>query len=121
MKTRRILTGYTVQLSDAPLITCTEGREDDRDWFARHHGRNYRIRKPRGGEIDLFKEIPRGCRALVVVRQFEPGARMRCSVCWRGSLPLDAEHVAKRLFAEAASHNPAWIAAAERAVKDGLL
>jgi hypothetical protein len=74
------------------------GPVDDRAWFARHIGRNHRIRKPIGAERLLLTPSA-GFKPMVVVKQIEPGTRMRVPFSWRrGAVLLNAEAIAERLF-----------------------
>jgi hypothetical protein len=74
------------------------GADDDREWFARHHGRNHRLRKPIGVSEHLVAPRVDGARAIVLVRQVEPGSRCRAFSAVRGPMPLNSEAVAERLF-----------------------
>jgi len=77
------------------------GSTNDRAWFARHIGRNHRIRKPIGSE-HLFVEHRHGFKPMIVVKQIEPGMRLRMAVCWRRGEPLlNGEAWGERLFASA--------------------
>jgi len=49
---------------------------DDRDWFKQHRKRSHRMRAPFPGELDGV-EIPAGRKVIMLVRQVEPGRRMR--------------------------------------------
>ncbi len=100
------VTGATVQFGGKQLLACTKGLEDDRAWFARHHGRAHRIRRPLGGERKLPPPPPRGFKRLIVVRQIKPGSRIRLDLGWRGAPPLNAEGVAAEIFAVAAEGHP---------------
>lgn len=111
-------TGMTVQVGD-PLILCDKGCANDSDWFGRHHGRNHRIRPPIGGERDSLPPGPPKCTPIIVVRQLEPGARVRVQ-CWVKSRPLNSEALARRLFDAAAEGWPA-VAAIEAAVRERRL
>jgi hypothetical protein len=74
---------------------------DDREWFARHFGRNHRSRRPIGGERPLVSAPP-GFKAMVVVRQLESGSRGRIPFAWhRGEPLLNSEATAKQLFWQA--------------------
>jgi hypothetical protein len=74
------------------------GSADDRAWFARHHGRNHRIRKPIGAERLLF-EPGRGFKPMIVVRQLTVGQRGRVPFGWpKGEPLLNAESIAARVF-----------------------
>jgi hypothetical protein len=86
---RRHLDGYTLQFG-GPRSPCIRGLEDDPAWFARYHGRNHRIRQPIGGEVDSLAGGPPRFKPLVIVRQVEPGARIRVA-CWVRRQPLNSE------------------------------
>jgi hypothetical protein len=64
-----------------PAYLCAEGIERDRAWFERHHGRNHYFRSPIGGEAASLEGGPPGWLPIIVVRQVEPGARIRAA-CW---------------------------------------
>jgi hypothetical protein len=93
--------GWTIQLGGGPLVTCTRAIENDRRWFATHHGR--------------------GFRTLIVVRQVQPGSRIRLDFAWRGSAALlNSETLAAEVFAVAAKGCP-WVAEVERLIRRGAL
>ena len=91
----------------AQAIDFAAGSADDRAWFERHHGRNHRLRKPIGGEYLLVRPS-RGFKPMVVVKQLEPGSRVRAPFGWRRGEPSDQRRsVAERLF---------WLNVADRDV-----
>jgi hypothetical protein len=49
---------------------------DDRQWFKQSSGRSHRMRPPFPGELDGVK-LPAGRKVVVLVRQIEPGKRVR--------------------------------------------
>jgi hypothetical protein len=107
----------TFQLGGPHLIACAKGSDDDRAWFVRHHGRNHRLRKPIGRERALRGGgWPRRVKAMIVVRQVKPGARIRLEVGVRGT-PLNAEEIARQLF-ELAAEDTTWVADVEQAIRD---
>ena len=118
------ITGYTIQFG-SPTIPCAKGVEDDREWFARHYGRNYRLRKPIGGEIAALelerstRGVRPGWRPCMLVRQVEPGTRIRAA-CYVRRWPLNSETVASEMFAEITADDP-WTAKVEALVREGKL
>jgi hypothetical protein len=79
-----------------------DGSDDDRAWFARHHGRSHRIRKAVGSELRMV-EPKRGFKPMVAVQQIAPGERIRAPFGWRKGEPLlNSEAVAGRMFRLAA-------------------
>jgi hypothetical protein len=78
---------------------------DDRRWFAAHPGRAHRMREPYRKEWDgLPVDAAPGHRLVTIVRQFEPGARMRLPYMLPEGLdPSTAtEHMAHAFFAAVA-------------------
>jgi hypothetical protein len=76
-------------------------KEDDREWFAQNPSRTHRIRLPFSGECDAeAANVPAGHTLIVLVRQVEPGIRMRPALCCNANLlPLpDDEAAAHALF-----------------------
>ena len=76
-------------------------KDDDRKWFERNPRRAHRVRPPFPGEYDAeAAETPPGHVLIVLVRQVEPGRRIRSAVSLNaGLLPLpDDEAVAHALF-----------------------
>jgi hypothetical protein len=70
-----IITGTTVQYGTGPLILCDQGFINDREWFAHHHGRNYRIRSPIGEEqasLEAEQKAHPRLKPCVLVRQVKP-------------------------------------------------
>jgi len=53
-------------------------KTDDREWFAQNRGRSHRMRMPFPGELDGV-EIPAGRKVIMLVRQVEPGRRLRAA------------------------------------------
>jgi hypothetical protein len=53
-------------------------KDDDREWFERNPTRSHRMRVPFPGELDGV-EIPAGRKVIMVVRQVEPGQRLRAA------------------------------------------
>ena len=100
------VSGCTFQVGGEDLIACTAGLEDDRAWFARHHGRSHRIRKPLGAERTARPLPQKGFKRLVVVRQVRPGSRIRTPFDWRGPTPINSEAVAAQIFGRAARNHP---------------
>ena len=97
--------GYTLQFGDAPLIACPEAIADDRAWFGRNVARSHRIRSPIGSERDFFKDNPSQLKRFVIVRQVEPGARIRLSAR-APQRPLNSEQLGRSLFDQLAADWP---------------
>jgi len=76
-------------------------KSDDRDWFERNRERSHRARMPFPGEADKeAAKTPAGHALIVLVRQVEPGTRLRAAVFVDANfLPLpDDEAVVHALF-----------------------
>jgi hypothetical protein len=79
------------------LISSSEepGSLDDARWFEEHPDRSHRLRVATPGEFDGLgseKCLPEGAIELCLVRQIEPGRRLRCSVgVMADAPPADAE------------------------------
>lgn len=71
--------------------------ERDRDWFATHHGRRFRIRPPAPVELAMMGESP-GLKPMILVAQVEPGQRFRLPFRWReGEVLLNADAIGEAL------------------------
>jgi hypothetical protein len=84
-------------------------KDDDRQWFEQNPSRAHRIRPPFPGEADeAVAEAPAGCQLLMLVRQIEPGRRVRARYCLDTRLlPLpDDETAAHALFEIAVENEP---------------
>ena len=65
---------------------------DDRDWFERNQERSHRARMPFPGELDEeAAKTPAGHALIVLVRQVEPGSRLRAAVYLNADLPPTAD------------------------------
>jgi hypothetical protein len=76
-------------------------KANDRDWFERNPKRSHRVRIPFPGElVEEAAKVPTGKARLMLVRQLEPGSRLRPNLCLDADLlPLpDDEAVAHALF-----------------------
>jgi hypothetical protein len=87
----------------APNVTLLDHpwKDDDRRWFERNTQRSHRVRMPFPGEADKeAAEIPAGDALIMLVRQVEPGRRLRAAVTFDvGFLSLpDDEATAHALF-----------------------
>ena len=84
------------------------GSDSDRDWFASHVGRNYRIRPEIAGERFVSPPPAAGCQRLIVVRQIKVGVRLKGSVDLPGiiSPPLNSESRAGALYREVLARTP---------------
>src|SRR5262245_16450898 len=82
----------TVTLLDYPW------KDDDRNWFKQNPERTHRARAPSPGEVEI--EAPAGHAPIMLVRQVEPGYRLRGEVYLNANfLPLpDNEAVVHALF-----------------------
>jgi hypothetical protein len=85
--------------------------QTDRDWFEKHKKRSHRIRPVLPGELEQLDRFPaehmsvlRGLARegklnfCVVVRQLEPGVRMRVLSGWKSPNVPDDEYFAHALF-----------------------
>jgi hypothetical protein len=84
-------------------------KKDDRDWFERHPGRSHRARFPFDGEVGEELVAPEGHRLLVLLRQVEPGKRIKVGFFISDELLLpvpDVEAVAHALFDIATRREP---------------
>jgi hypothetical protein len=85
--------------------------QNDRDWFGQHKHRSHRIRPALPGELDQVDGFPADhmnvLKALaregklnfcVVVRQIEPGVRIRVLSAWKSPDLPDDEYFAHALF-----------------------
>jgi hypothetical protein len=91
-------------------ITAPDVEAEDATWFAQHPGRTYRARHalPDEGETAAFAHgdfYEEGARCVVIVRQIEPGKRIRWCVYIPASetgraivLPPDNDRTISRLF-----------------------
>jgi hypothetical protein len=82
-------------------------KDDDRKWFERNPHRPHRVRMPFPGEADKeAANLPAGQALIMLVRQVQPGARLRAAVSLDADfLPLpDDEAVAHALFEVAVQH-----------------
>ena len=87
----------------APHVTVRNypWKDDDRDWFECNQKRSHRVRMPFPGEVDKEAvETPAGQVLIMLVRQVEPGFRLRAAVNLDADwLPVpDDEAVAYALF-----------------------
>jgi hypothetical protein len=104
---------YTKASDARQAKALRDGSDDDWAWFGRHHGRNYRLRKPIGVEHSLLPDL-KGGKGFVVVRQTVPGERLRAPFGWRGPTPLNSEAVCAQLFAAAISGRNVTVLACAR-------
>jgi hypothetical protein len=84
-------------------------KDDDRDWFKQNPSRSHRVRMPFPDEADKeAAEIPAGHTLIMLVRQVEPGKRLRTDLFINDELlPLpDNEAVAHALFEVAVQREP---------------
>lgn len=91
--------GDGIQASEVNLQDYAWKRDDAR-WFEQNPGRTHRARVPFPGEIEVEVEPPTGSVPIVLVRQVEPGSRLRI-VCDLSTvlLPLpDDEAAVHALF-----------------------
>jgi hypothetical protein len=82
-------------------------KKDDRDWFERHAERSHRARLPFAGEVEQ-SAAPQGHQLLMLVRQVEPGKRIRAGLFISSQLPPvpDVEAIAHALFDVATEREP---------------
>jgi hypothetical protein len=90
-----------VNILDAPW------KDDDRAWFKQHSDRSHRIRLPFPGEVTKKIDVPEGHELYLLIRQIEPGNRLKCSgFLNKEVLPLpDVEALAHVLFDIFVSNN----------------
>jgi hypothetical protein len=114
-------TGAASELADVARRSGVDGmlqvnaldsawKDDDRRWFERNPRRSHRVRPPFPGEYDAEAAgTPPGHVLIVLVRQVEPGRRIRPAVSLNADLlPLpDDEAVAHALFEVAMQREPA--------------
>jgi hypothetical protein len=87
-----------------PLISVLDHpwKKDDREWFEQHPERSHRARFPFDGEVlsERSDPAPEGHRLLVLLRQVEPGKRIKSGFLISDELPPvpDVEAVAHALF-----------------------
>ena len=84
-------------------------KDDDREWFKRNPNRSHRARKPFPGEADMQGlAAPAGHELLLLLRQTEPGSRMKVGFYFNvGVLPLpDDEATIHALFEVVAGREP---------------
>jgi hypothetical protein len=85
-------------------------KKDDREWFEQHPERSHRARLPFAGEIapERSGPAPEGHRLLVLLRQVEPGKRIKVGIFIANHLPPvpDIEAVAHALFDIATKREP---------------
>lgn len=86
--------------------TATLWKADDRRWFERNPNRSHRIRRAYAGEMETLgfdptaaEKLPEGSARFAVVRQIQPGARMRRFASLEAArFPIDDEPAAHALF-----------------------
>jgi hypothetical protein len=85
-------------------------KQDDRDWFEQHPERSHRARFPFAGEVEPERSgpAPEGHRLLLLLRQVEPGKRIKVGFFISNHLlPVpDAEAIAHALFDIATGREP---------------
>ena len=93
-------------------------KEDDREWFAQNPSRTHRLRLPFLGEFDgMAAEVRAGYEAVVVVRQIEPGTRVRTFLYQPMALSApDDEAVAHAMFDLVAQSGPGELISSEELV-----
>jgi hypothetical protein len=84
-------------------------KDNDRSWFEQNPRRSHRWRMPFSGEVDeQVAQTPAGLTLIVLVRQVEPGSRLKTVLYLNADwLPLpDNEAVAHALFDVGVGHEP---------------
>ena len=90
--------GLKIDLFDRPSKT------DDRDWFEQNQQRSHRARLPFPGEADKeARDVPAGHALMILLRQVEPGTRMKAAVHVRTDLLPEGDD-------EASAHAPCEVA-----------
>jgi hypothetical protein len=84
---------------DTSMCGLEAASEGDRIWFEAHLHRRFRVRPYIEGEWPdgALDHLPQGQRWFTVVRQVEPGVRMRISFPMEGE-PGTGEHAVSRIF-----------------------
>src|SRR5262245_43887982 len=82
---------------NARSLACDERAvNDDRRWFASHPRRTHRIRPPGIGERQAMRDYP-AMRPFIVVRQVQPGVRIR-QCAWLTARVPNLEEIAHAVF-----------------------
>jgi hypothetical protein len=84
-------------------------KDDDRNWFDGNPARTHRVRMPFPGEADdVAATTPAGHALIMLVRQVEPGSRIKATLYLNANLlpAPDNEAVAHALFEIAVGHEP---------------
>jgi hypothetical protein len=86
----------------------TAWKDDDRAWFASHPDRAHRARLPFPGEAEEAEKVPAGHVRILLIRQIEPGYRVKASFYLNADFfPIpDDEAVVHALFEVAAKREP---------------
>jgi hypothetical protein len=87
----------------APKVSVLDApwKDDDRAWFERNPSRAHRARMPFPGELDeVVAKAPAGHALIMLVRQVEPGSRLKANFYFNASLlPVpDDEAIAHAFF-----------------------
>jgi hypothetical protein len=99
--------GGVARALDNISVLDTPWKDGDRSWFEQNRQRSHRIRMPFPGEADKeAAKAPPGHALIVLLRQVEPGKRIKGGFCLNADLlPVpDDEAVAHALFEVAARH-----------------
>jgi hypothetical protein len=101
--------GMSLPLNASINVLDSPWRQDDRDWFQQHPQRSHRARFPFAGEVTPEQlAAPDGHRLLLLLRQVEPGKRIKSGFFISDELlPVpEVEAVAHALFDIATRREP---------------
>jgi hypothetical protein len=79
-------------------------KQDDAEWFEARPDRSHRLREPFDGEVDAtfggrLPPAPPGHRVVIIIRQVEPGRRVRLPFFANNEVPVpDDEQILHGLF-----------------------
>jgi hypothetical protein len=82
------------------MVTDAPWKTADAEWFKRHPDRTHHARAPMKGEAAMFGvDTPPGMELTILVRQLEPGRRVRSAFFKPTDLPIpDVEPLAHALM-----------------------
>jgi hypothetical protein len=92
-------------------LADTPWKAADAEWFEQHPDRSHRMRLAMDGEAEalgfgLNESAPDGCRPIVLVRQIEPGKRMRFGLFMPAALmPIPESEALAHAFCDIASRD----------------
>ena len=91
--------GFNQQIQSVNILD-TAWKSDDRKWFEAHPDRSHRVRMPYPNETPKTIIAPAGYELILMLRQVEPGSRVKCGgFLKREILPVpDIEAIAHAFF-----------------------